>query len=32
MAAVFIAGDAFDSIPSDELSEILRGAVRDLLC
>jgi AcrR family transcriptional regulator len=32
MAAVFIAGDAFDSIPTDELSEILRGAVRDLLC
>jgi AcrR family transcriptional regulator len=32
MAAVFIAGDAFDNIPTDELSEILRGAVRDLLC
>jgi AcrR family transcriptional regulator len=31
MAAVFIAGDAFDAIPSDELSEILRGAVHDLL-
>jgi AcrR family transcriptional regulator len=32
MAAVFIAGDAFDNIPTDELSEILRDAVRDLLC
>jgi AcrR family transcriptional regulator len=31
MAAVFIAGDAFDAIPSDELSEILRGAIHDLL-
>jgi AcrR family transcriptional regulator len=31
MAGVFIAGDAFDDISSDELSEALRGAVRDLL-
>jgi AcrR family transcriptional regulator len=31
MGAVVIAGDAFEAIPSDELSEILRGAVRDLL-
>lgn len=31
MAPVFMAADAFDSIPSDEMSEILRGAVRDLL-
>jgi AcrR family transcriptional regulator len=31
MGAVVIAGDAFEAFPSDELSEILRGAVRDLL-
>ncbi|HEX3565116.1 MAG TPA: helix-turn-helix domain-containing protein [Acidimicrobiales bacterium] len=31
MGAVVIAGDVFASIPSDELSEILRGTVRDLL-
>jgi AcrR family transcriptional regulator len=31
MGAVFIAGDAFDTVSSDELSEILRGTVRDLL-
>jgi len=31
MAPVFMAADAFDSIPSEEMSEILRGAVRDLL-
>jgi AcrR family transcriptional regulator len=31
MGAVFIAGDAFDAVSSDELGEILRGAVRDLL-
>jgi AcrR family transcriptional regulator len=31
MAGIFIAGDAFDDVSSDELSEILRGAVRDLL-
>ena len=31
MAAGVIAGDAFESVPTDELSEILRGAVRDLL-
>lgn len=31
MASIVIAGDAFEAIPSDELSEILRGAVRDLL-
>jgi AcrR family transcriptional regulator len=31
MAGIFIAGDAFDDITSDELSEILRGAVHDLL-
>jgi AcrR family transcriptional regulator len=31
MGAVLIAGDAFDAVSSDELGEILRGAVRDLL-
>lgn len=31
MGAIFIAGDAFDTVPSDELSEVLRGAIRDLL-
>lgn len=31
MAAAVMAGDAFESVPTDELSEILRGAVRDLL-
>jgi AcrR family transcriptional regulator len=31
MGAIFIAGDAFDTVPSDELGDILRDAVRDLL-
>jgi AcrR family transcriptional regulator len=31
MAGIVIAGDAFGDITSDELSEILRGAVHDLL-
>ncbi|HEX4218228.1 MAG TPA: helix-turn-helix domain-containing protein [Acidimicrobiales bacterium] len=31
MAAVFMAGDAFETTPSEELGEILRGVVRDLL-
>ena len=31
MAGILVAGDAFDDITSDELSEILRGAVHDLL-
>jgi AcrR family transcriptional regulator len=31
MGAVVIAGDVFEAVPSQELSEILRGAVRDLL-
>jgi AcrR family transcriptional regulator len=31
LAGVFVSGDAFEDIPSDELSAILRGAVRDLL-
>jgi AcrR family transcriptional regulator len=31
MGAIVIAGDVFATVPSDELSEILRGAVHDLL-
>jgi AcrR family transcriptional regulator len=31
MAGIVIGGDAFDDISSDEMSEILRGAVHDLL-
>jgi AcrR family transcriptional regulator len=31
MAGIVVAGDAFDDISSDEMSEILRSAVRDLL-
>jgi AcrR family transcriptional regulator len=30
-AGIFIAGDAFEDISSEELSDSLRGAVRDLL-
>jgi AcrR family transcriptional regulator len=31
MGAIFMSGDAFGDVPSTELSEILRGAVGDLL-
>jgi AcrR family transcriptional regulator len=31
MGGIFMAGDAFGDVPSSELSEILRGAVGDLL-
>ena len=31
MGAIFMSGDAFGDVPSRELSEILRGAVGDLL-
>jgi AcrR family transcriptional regulator len=31
MGGIFMAGDAFGEVPSSELSEILRGAVADLL-
>lgn len=31
MAGIFIAGDAFDDVPSAELGEILRGVLEDLL-
>jgi AcrR family transcriptional regulator len=31
MAGIFMAGDAFDDVPSSEMGDILRGAVGDLL-
>ena len=31
MGGIFMSGDAFGDVPSNELSEILRGAVGDLL-
>lgn len=31
MAGIFMAGDAFDDVPSEQLGDILRDAVRDLL-
>jgi AcrR family transcriptional regulator len=31
MGAIVIAGDVFEAVPSEDLSEILRGAVHDLL-
>jgi AcrR family transcriptional regulator len=31
MAGIFIAGDAFDDVPTADLGAMLRGAVRDLL-